>query len=241
MLLALTQWLAQDVRFFNVFNYITLRTVLAAMTALFLSLAIANAVAAIWICRLLPQEFIASIGRQIFRLLYRVEVKGMENFRAAGRKAVIVANHTSLLDGPLLSVFLPERASFAINTHVAKTWWASLSFPLFNMIPIDPTNPMALRVLVDELKRGRKVVIFPEGRLTVTGALSVASSSGATALVKATGVQTIGTSGAVTVTASGSLEPASAMNFSTMAGFRPGSAHCWIRAASIMGNSLVKG
>ena len=29
MLLALTQWLAQDVRFFNVFNYITLRTVLA--------------------------------------------------------------------------------------------------------------------------------------------------------------------------------------------------------------------
>lgn len=39
MLLALTQWLAQDVRFFNVFNYITLRTVLAAMTALFISLA----------------------------------------------------------------------------------------------------------------------------------------------------------------------------------------------------------
>lgn len=137
----------------------------------FLLLAICNAGAAIWICRLLPQEFIASIGRQIFRLLYRVEVKGMENFRAAGRKAVIVGNHTSLLDGPLLSVFLPERASFAINTHVAKTWWASLSFPLFNMIPIDPTNPMALRVLVDELKKGRKVVIFPEGRLTVTGAL----------------------------------------------------------------------
>ncbi len=137
----------------------------------FLLLAICNAGAAIWICRLLPQEFIASIGRQIFRLLYRVEVKGMENFRAAGRKAVIVGNHTSLLDGPLLSVFLPERASFAINTHVAKTWWASLSFPLFNMIPIDPTNPLALRVLVDELKKGRKVVIFPEGRLTVTGAL----------------------------------------------------------------------
>ena len=37
MLLALTQWLAQDVRFFSVFNYITLRTVLAAMTALLIS------------------------------------------------------------------------------------------------------------------------------------------------------------------------------------------------------------
>ena len=37
MLLALAQWLAQDVRLFNVFNYITLRTVLAAMTALLIS------------------------------------------------------------------------------------------------------------------------------------------------------------------------------------------------------------
>jgi len=37
MLLALAQWLAPDIRFFSVFNYITLRTVLAAMTALFIS------------------------------------------------------------------------------------------------------------------------------------------------------------------------------------------------------------
>ena len=37
MLLVLAQWLAQDVRVFNVFNYITLRTVLAAMTALLIS------------------------------------------------------------------------------------------------------------------------------------------------------------------------------------------------------------
>jgi phospho-N-acetylmuramoyl-pentapeptide-transferase len=37
MLLWLTQWLAQDIRAFNVFAYITLRTVLAAMTALVIS------------------------------------------------------------------------------------------------------------------------------------------------------------------------------------------------------------
>jgi phospho-N-acetylmuramoyl-pentapeptide-transferase len=34
MLLALSQWLAQDIRFFNVFSYITLRAVLATLTAL---------------------------------------------------------------------------------------------------------------------------------------------------------------------------------------------------------------
>ncbi|MEX0958273.1 MAG: phospho-N-acetylmuramoyl-pentapeptide-transferase [Burkholderiales bacterium] len=37
MLLLLTQWLAQDIRAFNVFNYITLRAVLATLTALVIS------------------------------------------------------------------------------------------------------------------------------------------------------------------------------------------------------------
>lgn len=37
MLLELAQWLAEDIRFFTVFNYITLRVVLAAMTALMIS------------------------------------------------------------------------------------------------------------------------------------------------------------------------------------------------------------
>ena len=37
MLLAFSQWLAQDIRAFNVFSYITLRTVLAVLTALVIS------------------------------------------------------------------------------------------------------------------------------------------------------------------------------------------------------------
>lgn len=158
---------------FMILSALAAATLLSFMSAqgFFLLLGIANGVAGILIALLLPQELAAYISRQIFRVLYRVEVRGLENFKAAGRKAVIVANHTSYLDGPLLSAFLPERASFAINTYVAKKWWSKPTFALFNMIPIDPTNPMALRVLVDELKKGRKIVIFPEGRLTVTGAL----------------------------------------------------------------------
>ena len=39
MLHALSSWLAQDVRFFNVFSYITLRAVLATLTSLFIGLA----------------------------------------------------------------------------------------------------------------------------------------------------------------------------------------------------------
>lgn len=159
--------------------FMSLATVLSALLleaglsarGLFLALGIANAFAALYVCRLLPQEFIATFARGLFRLLYRVDVKGLENFTGAGRRAVIIANHTSLLDGPLISAFLPEKASFAINTHVADRWWVKPAFQLFDLLAIDPANPLALRTLINELKRGRKVVIFPEGRLTVTGAL----------------------------------------------------------------------
>jgi phospho-N-acetylmuramoyl-pentapeptide-transferase len=40
MLLMLAKWLGQDYRLFNVFNYITLRAVLAALTALIISFVI---------------------------------------------------------------------------------------------------------------------------------------------------------------------------------------------------------
>lgn len=165
----------------NIINalFMTVATVLSAVLlgmglsarGLFLALGLANIIAAIYIIRLLPHEILASISRTIFRFLYKVEVKGMEHYQNAGRKTLIIANHTSLLDGPLLSAFLPERAAFAINTQMAKKWWVKPAFALFDLCPIDPGNPLALRSLVTELKKGRRVVIFPEGRLTTTGGL----------------------------------------------------------------------
>ncbi len=151
-------------------------TVLAANSGftvpqIFLLVGLANALVAVYICKLLPQELVKYLGRRVFRLLYRVELVGRENYRKAGSRAVIVANHTSFLDGPLLGCFLPDRASFAINTFTSNKWWAKPAFALFDLLPIDPTNPMATRTLVQELQKDRRIVIFPEGRITVTGAL----------------------------------------------------------------------
>ena len=57
--------------------------------------------------------------RGLLRLLYRVEVSGLENYQKAGPRVLIVANHTSLLDGLLLYAWLPEMPTFAINDEIA--------------------------------------------------------------------------------------------------------------------------
>jgi len=139
---------------------------------IFLMIAAVNIFIALYLCQLLPERLLKKILRGIFVLLYRVEVKGLENYRAAGDKVVIIANHVSFLDPPLLSIFLPEKITFAVNSFIAKKWWIKPSLSLVKTFSVDPTNPLATKMLIDEIKhRKAKIVIFPEGRITVTGAL----------------------------------------------------------------------
>ncbi len=109
--------------------------------------------------------------RLLLRLLYRVEVTGMENYSKAGDRVLIIANHTSLLDGVLLYAWLPETPTFAINTKIAakKSFRPFLSFvQLFEM---DAQNPLSIKSMIKFIKQDKKAVIFPEGRITVTGSL----------------------------------------------------------------------
>lgn len=109
--------------------------------------------------------------RWLLRLCYRVRVVGLEHFQEAGSRVLIVANHTSFLDAVLLAAFLPERFTFAINTYIAKAWWIRPILGLVDLFPMDPTNPMSTKSLIRYLEQNRKAVIFPEGRITVTGSL----------------------------------------------------------------------
>jgi acyl-[acyl-carrier-protein]-phospholipid O-acyltransferase/long-chain-fatty-acid--[acyl-carrier-protein] ligase len=138
---------------------------------LFFAFAVANAVVAVYICRLLPDYLFKTILQIIFKAVYKVEIKGLENIEKAGSRAVIIGNHVSLLDPPLLAAFLPGKPMFAVNTQVANWWWVKPFLNLVDAFPIDPTNPYALKALIRKVEEDRHIVIFPEGRLTDTGSL----------------------------------------------------------------------
>lgn len=129
---------------------------------------LAVALVSVW---LLPDTVFKAVIRAVLKLLYRVEVLGAENMPKPGERAVVVVNHISFLDGVLLGAFLPGKPTFAVNTHIAKAWWVKPFLGLFRAFPVDPTNPMAAKAMVKAVREGRTLVIFPEGRITVTGAL----------------------------------------------------------------------
>ena len=119
----------------------------------------------------LLKTLLKTLLRRLLTLLYRVEVKGVDRIDPAEERLLIVANHSSFLDALLLTAFLPGNLTFAVNTWVARYPLFKPFLALTRIFPMDPTNPLAVKGLVAHLKEGHPTVIFPEGRITVTGAL----------------------------------------------------------------------
>jgi acyl-[acyl-carrier-protein]-phospholipid O-acyltransferase / long-chain-fatty-acid--[acyl-carrier-protein] ligase len=142
-----------------------------SVAAVFLAMGVACLLVAFLIARTMPTHVVADLVSIIFRAFYRLEVQGMGNLEAAGHPCIAALNHVSFLDAPLALAVLGRDVVFAIDSGMAKRWWLRPFLGLANTFALDPTRPMAIRTLVQAVKAGKSLVIFPEGRLTVTGSV----------------------------------------------------------------------
>ena len=131
-----------------------------------LSLLVATAI--IWTQ---PTSRFAEALSIIYRAFFRLEVKGQENLAKAGPNAIIALNHVSFLDAGLALSLMDRNPVAAIDHTIAKKWWVKPFLRFTKVRPLDPTKPLATRTLINEVKAGESLIIFPEGRLTVTGSL----------------------------------------------------------------------
>jgi acyl-[acyl-carrier-protein]-phospholipid O-acyltransferase/long-chain-fatty-acid--[acyl-carrier-protein] ligase len=138
---------------------------------LFALMGLASAVAAWWTFKTLPTHPVSDFLSIVFRAFYRVEIVGRDNIAKAGPNCIVALNHVSFLDAPLAFSLLDGDAVFAIDSTIAKAWWVKPFLRFARTFALDPTKPLATRGLIHEVRNGASLVIFPEGRLTVTGGL----------------------------------------------------------------------
>jgi len=142
-----------------------------SMTALLALIGGLNLVAGVVILAVLPTSPFRDFLSIVFRAFYRLEVRGLDNVDKAGPNAIIALNHVSFLDAPLALSLLDREPVFAIDHGIAQRWWVRPFLAMTKAMPLDPTRPLATRTLIKAVRDGETLIIFPEGRLTVTGSL----------------------------------------------------------------------
>ena len=86
---------------------------------------------------------------------------------------IIVSNHLSLNDPPLLVAAIPRPLFFIGKRELFKNPISRILMQAFNVSPFDRSSAGidAVRVLMQNLERDRSVVIFPEGTRSPDGTL----------------------------------------------------------------------
>lgn len=119
---------------------------------------------------------LAHLDHALMRGLFRLKVRGLEHLPAG--QCVIAPNHVSLLDPFAVAAALPldflERTCWAGWTGIAFSNPVVGFFSrLARVLPIDPEREVlkSLALSLAALQQGNHLVVFPEGRRSVSGRL----------------------------------------------------------------------
>ena len=145
---------------------------------MFLALAIANVLVAIWIFSIVPEFFMRFLSWLMVRALYRLKLHGIERHVPDEGAALLVCNHVSYMDALILSASIPRPVRFVMYYRIFNIPVMRWIFRTAKAIPIagareDPAVMQAAFDAVDAaLAEGELVCIFPEGALTRDGAIA---------------------------------------------------------------------
>lgn len=118
-----------------------------------------------------PERFVRSVIYTYLNLFYNIEIKGKQNIIKRKGSAIILANNNSFIDPLILATYLPREVIFLTDSNIANRFWMKIILKYAHHLPVDPTNPMAIKTVLSELEKGKKIVIFPEGRMSTTGGI----------------------------------------------------------------------
>ncbi|MBI4189710.1 MAG: AMP-binding protein [Betaproteobacteria bacterium] len=124
-----------------------------------------------------------AVLKLVIRILLGVRVVGDLSSIAAGR-ALVVANHDSLLDAALLGLFLPRRAWVVLSREDMAFAPTRFLARYFRHRVLDLSEPATVKRMVRLLSAGELLVIFPQGRVTTTAAAMKLYHSVATIAVR---------------------------------------------------------
>jgi 1-acyl-sn-glycerol-3-phosphate acyltransferase len=131
------------------------------------------------------------IAVAIMRLLFRLEAHGVEHVPATG-PVLIVANHSSVLDPPLVGGAAPRPLTFLAKAELFRVPGFGALIRRLNAKPLrrEGADPAALRTAHRVLEAGGALLVFPEGTRGEEGQLR-AAKPGAALLAMQTGVPVV--------------------------------------------------
>src|SRR5688572_13077812 len=144
----------------------------------FLALAIANALVAIWIFTIVPEFAMRFLSWLLVRTMYRLKLHGIEKHVPDEGPALIVCNHVSYMDALILSATIPRPVRFVMYWKIFNIPVMRWIFRTARAIPIAGAreNPELMQRAFDAidaaLAEGELVGIFPEGALTKDGEIA---------------------------------------------------------------------
>lgn len=128
-----------------------------------LTIAVLNLGVGVYLMRILPYETRKRLIRAVLKKLFKARISGLENLAKAGKKALIITNHTSYLDVLLISAFLDKKIVFAVNENLMNKRFAKFLTNLVILKPMDPSSPFAVKEMVQELNDNQLCMILIEG------------------------------------------------------------------------------